>query len=202
MVRWMKTITACFATLGILASAHAVETKKEPFEDSLRDAVKEYRAGKFDKAREALDQASKILDEKRSGKMVNTFPDAPDGWTAGEIEKVEIPQILGGGSTIKKTYREKTGTKEITLEVIHDSGYGKLLMGLLADDVVAESQGFKVRKIGSDRALLKESADGGELNMPVEETIFVKLTGKGGAKESDMMSLARYVDRRSLKQVK
>jgi len=202
MVRWMKTITVCLASLGFLASVHAVEPKKEPFEDSLRDAVKEYRAGKFDKAREALDHASKILDEKRSGKMVNTFPDAPDGWIAGEIEKVEIPQILGGGSTIKKTYREKAGTKEITLEVIHDSGYGKLLMGLLADDVVAESQGFKVRKIGSDRALLKETADGGELDMPVEETILVKLTGKGGAKESELMSLARYVDRRSLKQVK
>jgi hypothetical protein len=186
----------CFA--GWISAEPA---KPEPFEDILRDAVKEYRAGRVEKSREALDRAVKLLDERKSGKVVDSFPDAPEGWTVGDVEKSEIPAIMGGGRSIKKIYREKEGKKEVTLEVIHDSPFGKLLMGLMVNDAVAEAQGFKVRSVGGDRALLKESADGGELNLPIDEKILVKLTSKGGALEKDMMALARYVDRRSLKKV-
>jgi hypothetical protein len=179
----------------------AAPAKPEPFEDILRDAVKEYRAGRVDKTREALDRAIKLLDERKSGKVVDAFPEAPEGWTVGDVEKSEIPAIMGGGRSIKKIYREKEGKKEISLEVIHDSPFGKLLMGLMVNDAVAEAQGFKVRSVGADRALFKETADGGELNLPIDEKILVKLTSKGGALEKDMMALARYIDRLSLKKV-
>lgn len=184
----------------MLATMHAADTKKpEPFEDALRDAVKEYRAGKPDKAREALDKASAILDRLRSGKVANTFPDAPEGWTAGEVEKSDM---IGGGRTVKKTYLEKASRKEIVLEVIYDSPFCKLAMGLASNDMIAESQGFKIRKIGNDPALLKEAVGGGELNLPVDENTLVKLTGKGGAGEKELLALARDVDRHALKQLK
>jgi hypothetical protein len=40
------------------------------------------------------------------------------------------------------------------------------------------------------------------LDVPIDERILVKLTGKGGAEEKDLLELARELDRRSLKQVK
>ena len=189
--------------LALVSVTLAAEPKKpEPFEDALRDAVKEYRAGKPDKAREALDKASAILDQLRSGKVANTFPDPPAGWTAGETEKSDIPDYLGGGRTVKKTYLEKSSRREIILEVIYDSSFAKLLMGLASNDAIAESQGFKVRRIGNDPALLKESATGAELNLPIDDTTLVKLTGKGGAGEKELVALARDVDRNALKQAK
>lgn len=199
----MKTLFAPLASVALLMASHAAETKKpEPFEDVLREAVKEYRAGKIDQAREALARATKILDDHRAGAVVNTFPEAPEGWSAGDVEKVEIPQVLGGGRTVKRTYREKKSDKEIVLEVIYDSSFGKLLMGLLVNDALAEAQGFKIRKIGGERALLKETADGGELNLSVDDSVLVKLTGKGGVAEKDLVTLARDVDTNSLKKVK
>ncbi len=199
----MKATLIALIGFALLATSHAVDPKKpEPFEDALRDAVKEYRAGNSDKAREALDKASAILEKLRTGKVANTFPDPPAGWTAGEVEKTEIPSFMGGGRSVKKTYMEKTSRKEILLEVIYDSSLSQLLMGLVANDQIAESQGYKVRKIGNDRVLLKEVAGGGELNLPVDDKILVKLTGKGGAGEKELLALARDVDRHSLKQVK
>ena len=131
----MKTLFAPLASVALLVASHAAETRKpEPFEDVLREAVKEYRAGKIDQAREALARATKILDDHRAGAVVNTFPEAPEGWSAGDVEKAEIPQVLGGGRTVKRTYRVKKGDKEIVLEVIYDSSFGKLLMGLLVND--------------------------------------------------------------------
>jgi hypothetical protein len=187
--------------LCVVVSA-AEPAKPQPFEDALREAVKEYRAGKLDQARAALDKASELLEKQRSGQMAETFPDPPEGWTSGEPEKSEIPAFLGGGRSLKKIYREKSGRKEIQLEVLYDSSLGKMMMGLMANDVVAEAQGFKVRRIGGDRALLKEAAEGGELNLPVEDRLLVKLTAKGGAGEKEMLALAREIDRRSLKEVK
>ncbi len=186
-------------SLGALLPVRAAETKKpDPFEEALRDAVKEYRAGKIDKVRESMARATKVLDERLSGKVVDTFPEAPEGWIAGDVENAEIPQVFGGGKTIRKNYRQKEGKKEILLEVICDSSYGKLMMGLLASDAVAEGQGYKVEKIGADRVLLK----GAELHMPVEDRILVKLTAKGGADDKDMLKLARYLDRSALRKVK
>jgi hypothetical protein len=66
-----------------------------------------------------------------------------------------------------------------------------------SNDAIAESQGFKVRKVGGDRALLK----GAELNLPVDERFLVKLAGKGGAEEKDLLAFARDVDRHALKKV-
>jgi hypothetical protein len=199
----MKRTLLALIGLALLAPLHAADPKKpEPFEDALREAVKEYRAGNHDKARAALEQATTILNQQQSGKVANAFPAPPAGWTASDIERSEIPAFLGGGRTVKITYTEKTGRKEIALEVISGSSFAKLLMGLTANDQIAESQGFKVRRIGGDSALLKESATGGELNLPVDDDTLVKLTGKGGAGEKDLIALAREVDRRALKQVK
>ncbi|MBN8457678.1 MAG: hypothetical protein J0M04_07565 [Verrucomicrobia bacterium] len=194
----MKTLLALCASAALMPLVHAADPKNpEPFEDALREAVKEYRAGKLDKARAALDQAAALLDKHQTGKVADTFPDPPEGWIVGDVEKSNIPDYLGGGRTIKKTYREKAGKKEIVLEVIVDSSYAKLLVGLVSNDAIAESQGFEVKKIGGDRALLK----GNELNLPVDERFLVKLTGKGGAEAKDLLAFARDVDRHALKKV-
>lgn len=196
----MTTTFRALIGVALLATVQAADTKKtEPFEDALRDAVKEYRAGNQGKAREALDKASAILDKQQSGKIANAFPAPPAGWTAGDVEKADMP---GGGRTVKITYLEKASRKEIVLEVISGSPFCKLAMGLASNDMIAESQGFKVRKIGNDTALVKEVAGGGELTLPIDDSTMVKLTGKGGAGEKDLLALARDVDRRALKQVK
>lgn len=132
--------------------------------------------------------------------MGDALPPAPDGWQAGEVKKEDVPQFLGGGRTVKRLYEEQAGKKRIQLEVIFEAPMGKLLMGLLANDQLAEAQGYKVRRVGRERALLKEAPGGTvELHMPIEDKLLVKLTGSGGVEEQEMLELAREVDRGALK---
>jgi hypothetical protein len=193
----MKTLRTILA-VALLPLAAAAQTKSDPFTDSLREAVKQYQAGELDKAREALDRASAILDAKQAGKVADSFPDAPKGWTAEDVQREAVPDFLGGGKTVKKSYLEQGSRKEIVLEVITGSKFTGLIAGMGSNDAIAESQGYTVKRIGSDRALLK----GSELLLPVDDKVLIKLTAKGGATEKDLMALAREVDRNALKRMK
>jgi hypothetical protein len=183
------------------APCRGADEIRPPFEVELRAAVMAYREGEMDKAREHTAKALAMLDEMKAGTITATLPDAPDGWKAGEIRKEKLPDFLGGGRTLKRTYEEEDGDKKIELEVIFDSQLGKMLMGLMANDAIAEAQGFKVRRIGRERALIKPAGGGLELNLPIEEKLLVKLTGKGGTEEKDLLEMAREVDRGTLREL-
>lgn len=176
--------------------------KSEPFEDALREAVKQYRAGKIEEARAAMDKAKGVLDKQQATLIKSTLPDAPEGWKAESIKSEELPALMGGGRVMKRSYLQKDGAKEMLLEVIYDSPTVKLIIGLVANDVVAEAQGFKVRRVGGDRALVKQNGESIEVNLPLDERILVKITGNHGATEEDALKLIRDLDRKVLKEAK
>lgn len=186
-----------------MSAALMAETPKpEPFEDALREAVKQYRAGKIEEARAAMDKAKGVLDQQQASTIKSTLPDAPDGWKAESIKSEELPALLGGGKVLKRSYLQKDGAKELLLEVSYDSPTVKLIIGLVANDAIAEAQGFKVRRVGGDRALIKQNGDSVEVNLPLDERILVKITGSHGATDEDALKLIRDLDRKVLKEAK
>jgi hypothetical protein len=194
-----RILTAFF----LMSAALMAETPKpEPFEDALREAVKQYRAGKIDEARAAMDKAKGVLDQQQATLIKSSLPDAPEGWKAESIKTEEVPSLMGGGRVMKRSYLQKDGAKEMLLEVIYDSPTVKLIIGLVANDVVAEAQGFKVRRVGGDRALIKQNGEAIEVNLPLDERILVKITGSHGATEEDALKLIRDLDRKVLKDAK
>ncbi len=195
----MKTITALCLGLALAATAHAAPPADAArFTDVLREAVKQYQAGELDKARTALDEAAAMIDARQTDAVADSFPDPPKGWKAGEIERENILDLLGGGKTVRKTYSGGAGRGDVTLEVITGSKLAPLVAGIGSNDVIAQSQGYTVKRIGSDRALLK----GAELILPVDDRVVIKLTAKGGAGEKELMALAREVDRNALRRMK
>jgi len=192
-----------FTAFFLMSAALMAETPKpEPFEDALREAVKQYRAGKIEEARVAMDKAKGVLDQQQATLIKSTLPDAPEGWKAESIKTEEVPALMGGGRVMKRSYLQKDGSKEMLLEVIYDSPTVKLIIGLVANDVVAEAQGFKVRRVGGDRALIKQNGESIEVNLPLDERILVKITGNHGASEEDALKLIRDLDRKVLKEAK
>ena len=195
----MRTLIHSIVTASaFLPLAAAPQQKPDPFTDALHDAAKEYQSGDIEKARAALNKATTILDARQADKVAISFPDAPKDWTSGEVEREVIPDLLGGGKTIRKAYMEKGSRKKIVLEVIVGSKLTGLIAGMGSNDAVAASQGYTVRKISNDRALLK----GNELLMPVDDKVLIKLTASGGADDKDLMTMAREVDRFALKRMK
>lgn len=192
-----------FTAFFLMSAALMAETPKpEPFEDALREAVKQYRAGKIEEARAAMDKAKGVLDQQQATLIKSTLPDAPEGWKAESIKTEDVPALMGGGRVMKRSYLQKDGAKEMLLEVIYDSPTVKLIIGLVANDTVAESQGFKVKRVSGDRALIKQNGESIEVNLPLDERILVKITGNHGASEEDALKLIRDLDRKVLKEAK
>lgn len=176
------------------------QTKADPFEDALRESVKQYRAGKIAEASAALDKAKAVIDKAKSAQLGTALPDAPEGWTTDEMKTEDVPGYLGGGKVVKKLYKNKAGQEEVLLEVYYGSSFIKLIRGLFASDEVAKSQGFEIKRAGGEKVLAKKlPGDNHELNMPTDDEIMIKLTGKDGAEEDMMIKLLRDVDRRGIK---
>jgi hypothetical protein len=185
-----------------LPATSLAQNAVDPFEDAMRESVKFYRVGKISEAKEALAKARELLDQKQAKAVGSTFPDAPAGWTAGETVNEDLPAAFGGGRVVRKTYASNQGRKDLVVEVIYDAPTIRMLIGLAANDQIAEAQGFKVRRANAERVLVKENGPEVELNMPVDDRILVKIVGKGGATEDEAMKLLREIDRRSLKDMK
>ena len=60
----------------------------------------------------------------------------------------------------------------------------------------------EVKRVGADRALIKQNGEAIEVNLPLDERILVKITGSHGATEEDALKLIRDLDRKVLKDAK
>lgn len=184
----------------MIAPLNAQSAKADPFEDALRESVKQYRAGRIAEASAALDKAKALIDKAKSAQMGTALPDAPEGWTTEEMKTEDVPGYLGGGKVVKKLYKNKGGQEEVLLEVYYGSTFIKLIRGLFASDEAAKSQGFEIKRAGGEKVLAKKlPGDNHEMNMPTDDEIMIKLTGKDGAEEDMMLKLLRDVDRRGIK---
>jgi len=198
----MKHLAALPALFLVVSPVLGDDEIRPPFEVELKAAVMAYREGDFEKAREHTAKGLAMLDELKAGTITATLPEPPEDWRAGEIRNEDVPAFLGGGRVLKRLYEEKDSDKRIELEVIFESGLSKIFVGLVGNDAVAEAQGFKMRRIGREHALIKQTDKGLEIHIPVEEKILVKLTGKGGAEEKEVLDLARDIDLGTLRKLK
>lgn len=174
--------------------------KVEPFEDALRESVKQYRAGKIAEASVALEKAKEIIEKAQSAQMGNALPDPPSGWEADDMKTEDVGPFLGGGKVVKKLYKNKSGQQQVQLEVFYGSSLIRLMRGMLANEAIAKAQGYETKRAGGESVLVKKvDAKNSELNMPMEDEIMVRMTGREGAEEDLMLKLMRDVDRREIK---
>lgn len=191
-------VSSLLATFCLPVAAQA--GKAEPFEDALRESVKQYRAGKIAEASAALEQAKAIIEKAKSAQMGNALPDPPAGWETDEMKTEDVGPLLGGGKVVKKLYKNKTGQQQVQLEVFYGSGLIRLMRGMVANEAIAKAQGYETKRAGGESVLVKKiDAKNYEINMPMEDEIMVRMTGREGADEDLMLKLMRDVDRREIK---
>ncbi len=190
------TIGLFFTVLPLAAQT----TKGEPFEEALRESLKQYRAGNIAESTAALNQAKAVLEKVKSVKMDHTLPAVPEGWVADEMKTEDVAPLLGGGKVVKKLYKNKSGQQQIQLEVFYGSSLIKLIRGLMENESLAKGQGYEMKKANGENILVKKiDAKNFELSMPMDDTIMVRLTGKEAADEAMMLKMMRDLDRQKIK---
>jgi hypothetical protein len=190
---------AILALLTVLPIA-AQTTKGEPFEEALRESLKQYRAGNIAESTAALNKAKAVLEKIKSVKMDDSLPAIPEGWSADEMKTEDVGPLLGGGKVVKKLYKNKTGQQQVQLEVFYGSSLIKLIRGLMENEDIAKGQGYETKKVNGEKVLVKKiDAKNYELSMPMDDVIMVRLTGKEAADEALMLKMMRDLDRQKIK---
>jgi hypothetical protein len=199
----MNLSRTAFLTLACasLCMPIAAQTGKvDPFEEALRESVKQYRAGKIAEASTALDQARAILENTKAAQIDIALPDPPAGWEAETMKTEDVSPLLGGGNVAKKLYKNKSGQQQILLEVFYGSTLINLIRAMTENEAMAKSQGLEIKRAGGEKVLVKKlDPKNFELSMPTEDKILVRLTGKEGAEEDMLHKMMRDIDRRAIK---
>jgi hypothetical protein len=196
----MKFAIFVFGLFFTVLPITAQTTKGEPFEEALRESLKQYRAGNIAESTAALNQARAVLEKVKSVKMDHTLPVVPEGWVADEMKTEDVAPLLGGGKVVKKLYKNKSGQQQIQLEVFYGSSLIKLIRGLMENESLAKGQGYELKKANGENVLVKKiDAKNFELSMPMDDAIMVRLTGKEAADEAMMLKMMRDLDRQKIK---
>lgn len=139
----MRRLTPAMLVLLALTGGPAAA---DEFTDVLEGALKAYREGDAVGAREDLDYAVKLLDEKKADSLATFLPAPPAGWTKSDAEAEGAGMamaMLGGGTAAAATYSK--GTTEFTLTLVANSPMVGALSAMVSG--VAGVAGMESRRI-------------------------------------------------------
>jgi hypothetical protein len=165
---------------------------KDPVTDLLRSAMQKYLKGDLSGTSTDLEQAKKLVDERRADKAVTLFPTV-EGWTSRKVEKQD-DGLFGGGAQLQRTYDNNVKKEQrIKAEITMDSPLLKQLEPLLTNPIISKASGYETKKVQGKDALLKKTGEGAELQVWVGSGVLFKLTGSD-MPENDLVTFAKNFD--------
>ncbi|MFW5679393.1 MAG: hypothetical protein ACOC3D_03960 [Pseudomonadota bacterium] len=178
---------ACLAVL--LLSLLSPPVLADEVLDSLERARDLYRGGEFGGAITELEYAIQALREASAERFARTFPEPPDGWSAGAVEPREgLPAI--GGLTLGRVY-EGPGTARMEARLAIDDPMSQAVATLLQNPALLALQPNAERvRVHWTNALLIWPGDGtGELSLLLNGRAYMKVTGEGLADRRQLIEL-------------
>ncbi|SEA59562.1 hypothetical protein SAMN05660964_01938 [Thiothrix caldifontis] len=179
--------------LPVLCLALSSSVWADDASDAIEKAATLYKEGQTQQAITQLELATQLIRQQRAEAMQQVLPEPLDGWTAEAATSTSAgAAMLGGGSTIKRTYSK--ADKNLSIEIVADSPMIQGMMAIFSNPMFgAASQGGKVQMVNGQQAILKD--DG--LMMVVENTFMVQINADKGM-EADVIAYASAIDLKKL----
>jgi hypothetical protein len=192
----MKSIKTA-TLMAVLCLALSAAVWADDASDAIEKAAAFYKEGQTQQAITQLELATQLIRQQRAEAMQQVLPEPLEGWTAEAATSTSAgAAMLGGGSTIKRTYNK--GDKSLSIEIVADSPMIQGMMVLFSNPMFgAASQGGKVQMVNGQQAILKD--DG--LMMVVENTFMVQVNAEKGM-EADVLAYASAIDLKKLSSFK
>lgn len=184
----MKFPILAVAALLALPGGHAAA---DEFTEVLESALEAYRAGDAVGAREDLDYALKLLDERKAASLATFLPAAPAGWTKAEAEAEGAGMAMamfGGGTAAAATYSK--GAEAFTLSLVANSPMVSAISAMVSG--VASIAGTETRRIQR----VQFAVNDGDLQGVVGGKVLVSAAGT--ATVDDMAAVIETMDLRVL----
>lgn len=176
-------------TLGL----GSVPLRADDVTDSVDEALKAYKDGDYATAAASLDAAAQMIRQKRAESFSALLPAAPSGWTAGDATSAAAgAAMFGGGVSAERRYTK--GDSSVTIKLLTDSPMMSAVMMMMNNPMLLNSsENGKMERIKSQKALVKQNGDDGEINIVVGGTMLVTITGNG-VTAAEMKSFAEGID--------
>lgn len=170
------------STLLFSASAHAQE---DEVVEQVNMGLELYQEQEYGAAITELEFAIEDIRKQMSGLIAETFPPAPDGWTAGEVESASGgAALMGGGSgaTLKRTYSEDDGDGKLDAQLLVDNPMVQAMAGMLNNPALIAAQPNTEReRIGRETAIVKWEPEKSraEVSLMLDGRILMQIKGSG-----------------------
>lgn len=185
---------AVFALLFALSFAAVFPAGADEVTDAIQEAVDAYKEGDHSTAVENLNFATQLIQQMKGESLKGYLPEPLEGWEAETASSQAIgAAMMGGGLTAARSYSR--GDSRVEVQFVADSPMLQSFMMMLANPMLAASDGGKLEKIAGQKALVKydPSEKEGDIRIVVANRFLVTVQGSGVARE-DLKAYAGAVD--------
>jgi hypothetical protein len=161
------------------------------FGDSVEEQIKQglelYQSGELGAAITELEFAISDISKAMSGQIGDTFPPAPEGWTAAQAESSSeaagAAAMFGGmmGTMIERTYTQDNGGGKLTARLMVDNPMIQGLAAVINNPMLMAAQpGTERLRVGRETGMLKWDADNAsaEASLLLDGRILMQVEGE------------------------
>lgn len=172
------------ALAGVMALA--IPAVADEVRDSIQEALAAYEKNDLAAAKQALDYASELINQKNAEDLGAVLPKPMAGWTADDLETSNAAAGLFGGTRVARSYN-KSGAR-VAVQVLTDSPMLASWMPMLANPKIAAAVG-KLTKVSKYRAMQTKK---GQLILVVANRYLIIVDGSGSFE--DKTAYAEAID--------
>lgn len=188
-----KTLIPYLVSAALLSPLIADEILDEI--DAAREA---YEAAEYSTAVGALEQATALMNEKKSTAISKALPDTIGDWKAGELtSEGSGVTMFGGGNMVSRKYTK--GDTVVNIQLMADSPMISQVMGMMNSPAMANAMGMKSKRIGSEKGLYDPKAN--SLSMIIQNRFLIQIE-KSKATEEEVLELANGIETKVLTELK
>jgi hypothetical protein len=166
--------------------------------EQLELAIELYGEGDFGGALTELEFAMDDLRKLVAGRIGEGFPDAPDGWTAAEVQSGGGAGMFGAaGTMLTRGYREQGGQRRMEATLWADSPMVQGIAMLLNNPAMISAQPNMERvRIGRESAVLKwePNRSQAEVSLLLDGRILLQVSGSNLSEPDPVVDLLRSWD--------
>ena len=162
-----------------------------------------YQEEEFGAAITELEFAIEDMRKMMSGQIVQTFPEAPDGWTAEEAVSggsgggAAAAMFGAGGTSLERVYREEEGEGQLTASMMIDSPLIQSMGALFNNPAMIAAQPNMERvRLGREAAVVKWEPERSraEVTLLLDGRIMMQVKGNNIASQDVAVDLMRAWD--------
>lgn len=178
------TRVCCIAALIASSSAMAAD----PISEQIELGLELYQDGEYGEAITELEFAIADIRKLMSGRIAETFPDAPDGWTAldvgssgGSEAGMGFLGALGGSNSLTRRYQEDNGDGHIEATVDVDNPMIQGLAAMLNNPaLIAAQPNIERIRVGRNTGSLnwKPDENQAEATLMIDGRIMIRIVGE------------------------